>query len=173
MNQNNDAKCQRKNIKAFQKELFSYTGQIAWFLPGFFSFVLLIFAMIPMQVMFEQPDYGVFCIMLVMLCYLAFLVLSPYVNVTDSLERRQKNSATWGKLKNLPVSRRQYVRVLLMRLVSFFWKLTLIAMILQFVCADPLFEIRPGFLNFLYIAGAYFVVPVAWGWLWSLCGVIF
>ncbi|MDE6064092.1 MAG: hypothetical protein K2G20_05865, partial [Lachnospiraceae bacterium] len=43
---------ERARIREFDKDLFSYTGQIAWFLSGLFSFILLILMVIPVQ---ENP----------------------------------------------------------------------------------------------------------------------
>ena len=41
---------QRRRLREFDKELFSYTGQIAWLLPGLFSFVVLGLMCIPVSV---------------------------------------------------------------------------------------------------------------------------
>ena len=42
-------KQQRNVIREFDKELFTYTGQVAWFMPGIISFLLICLMAIPFQ----------------------------------------------------------------------------------------------------------------------------
>lgn len=86
---------ERARIREFDKELFSYTGQIAWFLPGLFSFILLVMVAIPVQEL-ELNDKMLWMIDFMLAGWVSYFVLLPYVNVTDSLMPRQKKAAPTG-----------------------------------------------------------------------------
>lgn len=152
---------ERARIREFDRELFSYTGQIAWFLPGLFSFILLVFIAIPVQeIRDDRTLVGLGCIMA---SWIVYFVQQPYVNVTDSLTRQQKKSGTYRKLKYLPVSRKQYRRVRVEYLFRYLWKLALIGLILQCVMAALIKSITVW--NVVYVLCVLLVWPFFVGWL--------
>lgn len=155
---------ERARIREFDKDLFSYTGQIAWFLAGLFSFILLVLMVIPVQEIARGDGaIRVMCIMIP--GWISYAVLLPYVNVTDSLTPRQKNSGTYRKLKYLPVSKKQYRRVRMAYLFRFLWKLALIGIVIQCVVAAA--DLKSVTVwNVLYVIGILLVYPLFLGWLW-------
>lgn len=153
---------ERARIREFDRELFSYTGQIAWFLSGLFSFILLVLVAIPVQELGgDRMLVGMGCIMG---AWIAYFVLQPYVNVTDSLTPRQKRSETYRKLKYLPVSRKQYRRVREAYLFRYLWKLALIGGILQCVTAGAFMQSLTVW-NVVYALCELLVWPLFVGWL--------
>lgn len=155
---------ERARIREFDKELFSYTGQIAWFLPGLFSFILLVMVAIPVQEL-ELNDKMLWMIDFMLAGWVSYFVLLPYVNVTDSLMPRQKKSGTYRKLKYLPVSKKQYRRVRMAYLFRFLWKLALIGLVMQ--CLGAAADLKSITVwNVLYAIGVLLVYPLFLGWLW-------
>lgn len=152
----------RARIREFDKELFSYTGQIAWFLPGLFSFILVALMGIPVQEITRDSKFGV--IGFILAAWISYFVLQPYVNVTDSLTRQQKKSGTYRKLKYLPVSKKQYRRVRMAYLFRYLWKLALIGLVLQCVMA-AVDGNSVTVWNILYAVGILLVCPLFLGWL--------
>lgn len=153
---------ERETIREFDKVLFSYTGQVAWFLPGLFSFLVLVMMAIPVQAVTEDTGVAATCV--IMVTWLAYFVLQPYINVTDSLTPRQKKSGTWSRLKFLPVSKSAYRRVRESYLLRYLWKLVLIGCIIQ--CAMTALD--GGAItvwNFLYVVCMLLVYPFCVGWL--------
>lgn len=124
MKKNNNEIRQRELIKAFDKELFSYTGQVAWFVPALLSFFLLILMIIPYQEWAEEHNFLWFTIYFPML--ISYLVLLPYVNTTDALSPQQKKNRTYDKLKYLPISKKQYIFARMEYLFRYFSRLTII-----------------------------------------------
>lgn len=156
-------KQQRNVIREFDKELFTYTGQIAWFLPGIFSFLLICLMAIPFQELGRDDN-----IVWVVGCYLSgwisYLVLQPYLYTTDTFSPRNTTSITYNKLRYLPVSRKQYNRVRLGYVIRYVWKLTLIGLTVQCLSAF----LTTGTVtvwNVLYGIGILFVAPLLIGWL--------
>lgn len=153
-------KQQREKIKAFDKELFSYTGQVAWFVPALISFFQLILMIIPYQEWAEEHDFLWFTIYLPML--ISYLVLLPYVNTTDALSPQQKKNKTYDKLKYLPISKKQYILARMKYLFRYFSRLTIIGLILQ--CIFSLLIAKDlGIANILYVLITLFVIPMIFG----------
>lgn len=160
----NENQMQRMRLREFDKELFSYTGQLAWFLPGFFSFAALGLMCIPVQEI-GREDSSLWMVVLVSCIWIPFLVLQPYVNVTDTFERPKNNrNRTYDKLKYLPVSRKQYIIVRMGYLFRYVWKLTLIGVAVQCLCA-ALSPGGVGLINVTYAAGVLMIMPLAAGWI--------
>ena len=139
---------QRRRLREFDKELFSYTGQIAWFLSGLFAFAVLGLMCTPVQEAGSGDSYPGIVTFLSGI-WISWSVLQPYVNVTDTFERPKNNrSRTYDKLKYLPVSR----------------KLTLAGGAVQciFTAAD-LGRVEP--VNVAYAVGVLFLIPMASGWI--------
>ena len=159
---------QRRRLREFDKELFSYTGQIAWLLPGFFAFAVLGLMCIPVQEVGSGDTY------LIIVTYLSgfwisFCVLQPYVNTTDTFERsKNKRNRTYDKLKYLPVSRKQYISVRMGYLFRYLWKLTLAGGAVQCIfAAVDLGRVEP--VNVAYAVGVLLLIPLVSGWiqLWA------
>lgn len=151
---------QKEKIKAFDKELFSYTGQVAWFVPALISFFQLIFMIVPYQEWAEEHDFLWFSIYLPML--ISYLVLLPYVNTTDALSPQQKKNKTYDKLKYLPISKKQYILARMEYLFRYFSRLTIIGLILQ--CIFSLLIAKDlGIANILYAIITLFVIPMTFG----------
>lgn len=139
------------------------SGQVAWFLPGMFSFLLLIVMAIPVQEIVSDGE-GIWLSGMLFPMWISYGILRPYINTTDAVMPQQEKSRTWDKLKYLPVSKRQYNLVRIKYVFNFVWKLTAVGMILQCVSALICIKrIEAG--NILYAAGILFVVPLMVGWL--------
>lgn len=155
---------QRRRLREFDKELFSYTGQIAWFLSGLFAFAVLGLMCIPVQEAGSGDSYpGI--VEFLSGIWISWSVLHPYVNVTDTFERPKNNrSRTYDKLKYLPVSRKQYISVRMGYLFRYLWKLTLAGGAVQciFAAAD-LGRVEP--VNVAYAVGVLLLIPMASGWI--------
>ncbi len=152
---------ERARIREFDKELFSYTGQVPWVLPGIFSFVLIVLMAVPVQEIVHDATViwlNVFTIAI----WGTFYVLLPYVNVTDFLTPKKKTSATYSKLKYLPVSKKQYRRVRMEYLFRYLWKQALIGLVVQ--CAVAAAVLRSVTVwNVLYVVGFLLVFPLLLG----------
>lgn len=155
---------QRRRLRAFDKELFSYTGQIAWFLQGLFSFAVLGLMCIPIQEAGSVDSYPEIVTFLSGV-WISFCVLQPYVNVTDTFERPKNNrNRTYDKLRYLPVSKKQYISVRMGYLFRYLWKLTLAGGALQCIfTAVDLGRVEP--VNVAYAVGVLLLIPLASGWI--------
>ena len=155
---------QRRRLREFDKELFSYTGQLAWFLSGLFAFAVLGLMCIPVQEAGSGDSYpGI--VEFLSGIWISWSVLHPYVNVTDTFERPKNNrSRTYDKLKYLPVSRKQYISVRMGYLFRYLWKLTLAGGAVQciFAAAD-LGRVEP--VNVAYAISVLLLIPMASGWI--------
>ena len=155
---------QRKRLREFDRELFSYTGQIAWLVPGIFSFAVLGLMCIPVQEIRSEDNYlGVMAFMVCVL--LPYFILLPYINITDAFERPKNNrNMTYDKLKYLPVSRKQYILVRMGYLFRYMWKLALAGGAVQ--CIFAIGEMgRVELVNIAYAAGVLLLMPLAVGWI--------
>lgn len=154
---------QRRRLREFDKELFSYTGQIAWLLPGIFSFIVLILMCIPVQEI-EKGDHLVWITAFVGI-WISYGILLPYINITDTFERQKNNrNRTYDKLKYLPVSGKQYIIVRMGYLFRFVWKLTAAGTAAQCIFA----AVGAGgaeLVNVAYAVGVLMIIPLAAGWL--------
>ncbi len=161
------ARREREKIREFDKELFRYTGQVAWFLPGLFSFIVLVMTGIPLQAVITDRGMAATCV--IMVTWVTYFVLQPYINVTDSLMQRQKKSGTWSRLKFLPVSKGAYRMVREGYLFRYLWKLALAGCIIQ--CAMTALDGGTVTVwNFLYVVCMLLVYPLCMGWLLLLTG---
>lgn len=159
-----ETKAQRDRLREFDRELFSYTGQIAWLLPGLFSFLLLILMGIPVQEI-EREDGALWWSVFMLVICNTFFVLQPYINITDTFERQSgRHNRTYDKLKYLPVSRRQYIAVRMGYLFRFTWKIALAGTVIQCIFAAVALG-SVDFINVVYAAAALLLVPLAVGWL--------
>lgn len=157
-----EARKQRELIRAFDKELFSYTGQVAWFLPGIFSVILLCLTAIPVQKI-NREDTVMLFVMINMIIWLSYTILLPYVDVSDGTDTQKKRRRTYDLLKYLPVSKAQYRRVRMEYLFRYLWKLTLIGLVLQ--CGFAFLSVkRIDIINIVYAIIMLFVIPMVSGW---------
>lgn len=159
---------QRMRLREFDKELFSYTGQIAWLLPGFFAFAVLGLMCIPVQEAGSGDSYPIIVTYLSGL-WISFFVLQPYVHVTDTFERPKNNrDRTYDKLKYLPVSRKQYISVRMGYLFRYLWKLTLAGGAVQCIFA-AVDQGRVEPVNVAYAVVVLLLLPLVSGWiqLWT------
>lgn len=155
-------KQQRNTIREFDKELFTYTGQIAWFLPAIFSFLLVCLMAVPLQEI-GPGDYIIWINVCAFSIWLSYFVLLPYLYTTDTFSPRKTTGVTYNKLRYLPVSRKQYNRVRLGYVFRFVWKLALISLMVQCLSAFS----TTGTItvwNVLYGGGIPFAVPLASSW---------
>lgn len=163
MNQKESEKKQRELLRAFDQELFTYTGQIAWFIPGILSFILLILLAIPLQE-FQNDDSTVILYICLFIILIPYFVLLPYTDTIDTLTPHQKRNKTYNKLKYLPVSKKQYKRVRMEYLFRFFWKFAIAGLAVQCIFALAVTK-SFSLWNVLYIAAVSFVLPLISGWL--------
>lgn len=162
MTQKENEERQRELLKAFDKELFSYTGQIAWFLPALFSFILLGIMCIPFQEIKNEGSIISAPIMLTL--FTAFYVLAPYVYSNDSFTPQQPKSPTYGKLKYLPISKKQYIFVRMGYVYRYFKRLTIIGLVLH--CIISMLAYHTLTLeNILYVLIILFLLPLAMGFI--------
>ena len=163
MNQKENEKKQRELLRKFDKELFTYTGGIAWFIVSMFSFICLALQAIPVQELQKDSTYLWFSICMFTL-WIPYCVLLPYINMTDALTPHQRNNRTYDKLKYLPVSKKQYRIVRMGYLFRYMWKLTAAGLVIQ--CACSLATIKYfDVWNVIYVVAVLFVLPLAAGWL--------
>lgn len=152
---------ERARIREFDRELFSYTGQVAWVVPVIFSFVLIILMAVPVQ----ELAHGAKMIWLnifMMVTWFTFCTLQPYVNVTDFLTPKKKTSATYSKLRYLPVSKKQYRRVRMEYLFRYVWKQALIGLVVQ--CAVAAAALKSVTVwNVLYVIALLLLLPLLLG----------
>lgn len=151
----------RAIIKEFNMDLFSYTGQVAWFMPGIFSFVLICLLIIPVGELSNKDNY-IWFIEIMLSALISRLVLLPYINVTDSMSPQNTKSRTFDKLKYLPVSRKQYKRVLMQQLFSYMWKLTVIGLVVHCIFA-LLIAKRIEIFDVTYVVTILFILPMLTG----------
>lgn len=155
-------KQQRDTIREFDKELFTYTGQVAWFLPAIFSFLLVCLMAIPLQEL-GSGDHIIWINECAFSIWLSYFLLLPYLYTTDTFSPRKTTSVTYNKLRYLPISRKQYNRVRLGYVFRFVWKLALISLTVQCLVAFS----TTGTItvwNVLYGGGIPFAVPLVSGW---------
>lgn len=160
---------QRRRLREFDKELFSYTGQIAWLVPGIFSFAVLGLMCIPVQEAGSGDSYpGIVTLMSGIL--ISCFVLQPYVNSTDTFERsKNSRNRTYDKLKYLPLSRKQYISVRMGYLFRYLWKLTLAGGAVQCIfAAVDLGRVEP--VNVAYAVGVLLLIPLVSGWILLMTG---
>ncbi len=160
MTRKEEAKRQRELLRAFDKELFSYTGQLAWFIPALFSFLLLIYLFIPVQETMDDMTLAIW-VPTYFTLMIAYFVLHPYILIQDSASANKKVQPTHLKLRYLPVSKRQYRIVRMGYLFRFFWKLGLAGTIIQ--CGMALLTHTFGIANILYCIAIFGVLPMLVG----------
>lgn len=117
---------------------------------------------IPVQEIFADDDnlwiFG--CIFAI---WIPYLVLLPYINMTDALSPTQRRNKTYDKLKFLPVSKKQYRIVRMGYLFRYLWKLTATGLVVQCVVAMILLG-KISVWNILYVVAILFVLPFFCGW---------
>ncbi len=161
MTQRESDKRQREWIKAFDEEMFSYTGQIAGFIPAMFSFILLFVMIIPIQ----ELDAGrnPFLIgMLPITMQLSNYILFPYIYTRNDVSKKQQ--ITYDRLRYLPISKKQYRIVRMTYLFHFVKKLTAAGLAIQCVMS-LIFTHSFGIENIVYVIVLLFLIPFVMGWL--------
>jgi len=163
MNQKENEMKQRELLREFDKELFTYTGQISWFLSGIFSFISLCLLAIPMQEVITGNEnlWTTSCMCAI---WIPYSVLLPYINMTDAFTPHQKHNRTYDKLKYLPVSKKQYRIVRMEYLFRYIWKLTIVGLVVQ--CSFTIITVGSvSVWNIVYVAAILFVLPLFCGWI--------
>ena len=163
MNQKESEKKQRELLRKFDKELFTYTGGIAWLLVSMFSFICLILQTIPVQEL-QNNSANILLPYCMFIIWLPYCILSPYVNMTDAFTPHQRSNKTYDKLKYLPVSKKQYRIVRMGYLFRYMWKLTVAGLVVQ--CTFSLAVMKYlDVWNIIYVVAILFVLPLVTGWL--------
>lgn len=156
-------KKQRECVQKFDKELFTYTGQIAWFPVAIFSFICLVLQAIPVQEL-QNGSLNIWLSICIFSIWIPYFVVLPYVNMTDALTPYQRKNKTYDKLKYLPVSKKQYRIVRMRYLFRYLWKLTVAGLAVQ--CTFSLAVIKYlDVWNILYVVAILFALPLVIGWL--------
>lgn len=166
MNQKENERKQRKLLREFDKELFTYTGQLAWFLSGMFSFICLVLQAIPVQEL-QNDNTNIWLSICMFIVWISFSVLSPYINMTEAFTPYQRRNKTYDKLKYLPVSRKQYRIVRMGYLFRYIWKLAAAGLAVQCIFAMAIVKYL-DIWNIIYVAAIMFVLPLLAGWLMLL-----
>jgi hypothetical protein len=149
---------QQNLIKEFDKELFTYTGQIAWFLPGIISFIVLILGAIPVS---ENSRFSILY-MIYLMFFLVICILFPYEHCNDFFKRQKKTDIIYNKLKYIPISRKNFICVRMEYLFKYLWKLCLIELAIHVIIsiASRSFNI----VDYIYVVVFMFILPMAIGW---------
>lgn len=156
-------KKQRERLQKFDKELFTYTGQIAWFPVAIFSFLCLVLQAIPVQEL-QNSRPNIWLSICLFSIWIPYFVVLPYVNMTDALTPYQRKNKTYDKLKYLPVSKKQYRIVRMGYVIRYIWKLTVAGLAVQ--CTFSLGVMKYlDVWNILYVVAILFALPLVIGWL--------
>lgn len=163
MKMNKTYKEQELIIEEFDEKLFSYTGQIAWFLPGIFSFCSICLGAIPFSE-YDKSDMR----LIMIICYLVFMityfVLQPYLWCNGYGNKvNTKSDSIYRVLKHIPVSKRIFISSRMKYLFRYTWKLAAIVMVVRLI-VDLLSK---SFLivNYLYVILCYYVLPMLEGYM--------
>jgi hypothetical protein len=157
---------QQELLKEFDKELFTYTGQIAWFLPGMISFIVLILGAIPVS---ENSRFSILY-MIYLVAFLVIYILFPYEYCNEFLKRQKKTDIIYNKLKYIPISRKNFICVRMEYLFKYLWKLCLIELVIHVIIsiASRSFHV----VDYIYVVVFMFVLPMAFGWFKLTIGYI-
>ena len=151
---------QQEQLKRFDQEFSSCTGQIKWLYPGAFS----LFALVLVTVSFAMNQKQIFFIYQMLLAYLiSVFVLMPYEWGNETFAPRQQRDKIYDVLRHLPISKKNYIHTRMGYLFCYFIKLTVIAVGIQsiFTIAGRTISV----LDFLYVILCFFVSPVLFGWI--------
>ena len=157
-----DEERQRIRLRQFDQELVSYTGKVVWFLTGGFSFLMLLLICIPVQRLTEFKSFLVLYMMFSI--WIEDFFLQPYIHMADAMMPRKGWGRTYERLKYLPISKKQYIRVRLEYLFCYLWKLSAAGLILQCVFSWML-DKQLTIWNVVYVIWMLLVMPMFWGWL--------
>lgn len=163
MKMNKTYKEQELIIEEFDEKLFSYTGQIAWFLPGIFSFCSIALGAIPFSE-FDKSDRELILIMCYLVCMITYFVLQPYLWCNGFGNKlNAKSDSIYKVLKHIPVSKRIFISSRMKYLFRYIWKLAAIVMVIRLIVD----LVSKSFLivNYLYVILCYFVIPMLVGYL--------
>lgn len=163
MNQKENEKKQRELLRKFDKELFTYTGGIAWFPVSMFSFICLVLQSIPVQEL-QNDSANIWLPYCMFIIWISYCVLSPYVNMTEAFTPHQRQNKTYDKLKYIPVSKKQYRIVRMGYLFRYMWKLAVAGLVVQCTFSLAITKYLDVW-NILYVAAILFVLPLVAGWL--------
>ena len=166
MNHKENEKRQRELFRKFDKELFTYTGQITWFPAGIFSFICLVLQAIPVQEL-QNDSSNIWLCVCMFTIWIPYSVLLPYINMTEAFTPYQRRNRTYDKLKYLPVSRKQYRTVRMGYLFRYVWKLTVAGLAVQCTFAMAILK-HLDIWNIIYVVAILFVFPLFLGWLMLL-----
>ncbi len=155
-------KRQRELLYAFDKEWITYSSHGEEILKVFCIIILLILMMIPLKSPGDLTE-NYFFIYFASFSF-AEAVLMSYSTITEIDNNRKKTVSVYRKLRYVPISRKQYVRVRLEYLFRVAWKVTLAGLILHcgmtFLCYHQI-----GIWNLIHVLFVLFVVPMIFGWL--------
>ncbi len=158
------ADIQKRKLREFDRELFSYTGKVAWFLPALLSFLELVFMAIPVQEMAGEDNKGMAVGFLMFSVWISYMVLLPYENMADAWSLARQRRRTYDRLRYLPINSKIYRQVRMGYLFRYIWKLTAAGLLVQCI-ASLLILKRLGIANIGYVIGVLFCIPLLGGYL--------
>lgn len=150
------AATQLQKLMEFDRKLFSYTGALAWFMPGLFSFLAILLGCIPYN-SYEKGE-SVPYILIYFTAVIAYFVLLPY-QCTSGFEHKTAADNTFKILRYMPVSAKNYVLARMKYVFRFFWKMTAIMTVIQIIIsvAAKNFVIE----NYIYVFCCFMIIPMA------------
>lgn len=155
MRLNDNNKEQKRKIMEFDSELFTYTGVVAWFLPGLFSFCAIGLGCVPYSCYEKGESVPYFLIYLTAM--ISYFVLMPYQWTCDS-QHRNADDNTYKILRYMPVTIRNYIVVRMKYVFRYFWKLTALMTGIQIIISivSKSFAIE----NYLYVILCFIIIPM-------------
>lgn len=160
----NDAHKQQKEcLENFDKQLFTYTGQVAWFLPALFAFFGIGLGAIPFS-SYDNTDISSIAYMIYVSCAMTYYVLHPYLWCNGFGDKKQsKSDSIFGILKTLPVSKEVFVVTRMKYLFRYIWKVTAIVMMIQVVISLISKNFFVG--NYLFVLLVFMGIPSVFGYM--------
>ena len=150
------ARKQRELIRSFDRDRFTYTGEIPWLAAGIIAFFGLLFCIVPMEQESEMLGVHAICSGL-----MAFSILYPYLWANYQNQPQPKNCKVSEILQYLPVSVQQIRQVRIEYLWKFLWKYSLAALGVQIFssCVLQCLSVR----TILYVVLSALVLPMTIG----------
>ena len=155
MRLNDNNKKQKKKIMEFDSEIFTYTGVVAWFMPGLFSFLAIGLGCVPYSCYEKGESVPYFLMYLTAM--ISHFVLMPY-QWTSGFERKNTDDNTYKILRYMPVTIRNYIVVRMKYVFRYFWKLTALMTGIQIIISivSKSFAIE----NYLYVILCFMIIPM-------------
>lgn len=148
----------KQKIMEFDSELFTYTGVLAWFLPGLFSFLAIILGSVPYS-SYEKGE-SVQYILIYFTAMISYFVLMPY-QWASGFEHKDADDNIYKILGYMPVPARDYILVRMKYVFRYFWKLTAVMTAIQIIISvvSKSFAIE----NYLFVILCFMIIPMISG----------